>query len=150
MSECEFQNKVGPYADGELLPPAAGEIELHLKTCPRCQASLARVQALDALVANSRDAHIPQITLARLHQHVDRLSTKSIRHMAETLAAIAAVILISSVAWLAVLSETSSPAEADTWQMAAATSQSPEQIAQSTEDQLAMWIAQDLRREQNQ
>jgi len=43
MNRCEKESwraRLGAYVDGELAPAAAGEVETHLASCPRCRAEV--------------------------------------------------------------------------------------------------------------
>lgn len=150
MNECQHAAKLQAYLDGELPARDAEQMADHLRQCTACAAQLNRLRALDSLLTGSLRPHIPDVTLYRLHMGVDRAATGVVQRTAEALAALAAMILIGCTIALATLSPTamSSEAAVPVWEVTAVTGQTGEQAGQTSEDQLALWMAQDLSREQ--
>jgi anti-sigma factor RsiW len=151
MSQCQHNAGLQAYLDGELSVEATEVMAQHLRQCPSCAVQLDRLRALATLLASAPRPHIPDVTLYRLHMRVDRLPAGVIRRTAEALAAMAAMVLIGCTIAVATMSRPAGASQAvvPVWEVNAIT-QTPEQPSGTPEEQLAMWMAQDLSRERNQ
>jgi anti-sigma factor RsiW len=142
MNECEHLSRVGAYHDGELPDAWAAEMERHLADCPECAAELARLRALSRLVSSAAQPEMSPAAMAQLHRRIDQLSGMGLRRMAETLAAIAATILVICSAAFFVLRE---PAQAGSqWDELTVSEPGIEVTAGSPDDQIASWMVQEL------
>lgn len=109
MLQCEFQQWLNAYHDGELDERARHEVEAHAKTCEGCAAQLAAMRQLSGLIrfgARARaavDAPQPE-ELARMHGAVNRAAREArdrpLLRIAGGLSAVAASVLIISGVWL--------------------------------------------------
>ena len=147
MSECKYARQLGAYHDGELPPAQAAEVEEHARRCSACAADLARIRALSQMLKSAQGAQLPPAVLERLHRRVDLTPAVSMRRMAEAVAAVAAVVLVTCSALLATASGGSRSAGSlpEGWEMAAVW-HATEQSTTSADEQLAVMI-QDLSRE---
>jgi len=144
MSECEHAARVSAYHDGELSAAAADEVQRHLRGCPECAAELERLRALSGLLASASRPAMDRSAMARLHRRVDLLPRAGLWRMAEALAAVAAVILLACTVALVSLPVAPAAGSVPVWEMAAVPAPSAELTASSTEEQLAMWMIEDL------
>lgn len=145
MSECEYTSLLGAYHDGEAPPETAAEMVAHIRRCPECFAELGRLRALSRVLATASWPQIPPEALGRLHRKVDLVARAGIRRLAEALAGVAASIVVACSVALAVLPSTAGPAQASAlWETVAVSPQQTEPSTISTEEQIALWIVQEL------
>jgi len=57
MGECASDSTLSQYLDGDLSPPAAETVRMHVAGCRRCRERLAEMRALDDAIRS--DAHAP-------------------------------------------------------------------------------------------
>jgi len=145
MSECEYAQKLGAYHDGELPPAQAAEMEEHIASCAACAAELGRIRALSEMLKQVRQPQVPAATLRRLHRRVDSLPNLTIHRLAEIAAAVAAAVLVTCSVLLATASAGTAPAASlpEGWEIAAVPHTAALSAA-SSDEQLVMWIVQDL------
>jgi len=145
MNECELAGRLGAYHDGELSGPARAEIEQHLRHCPSCAAELERIRRLSTLLHSVSTPKPSPVALAQWHRRIDLEPSFRIRRLAETLAAVAAVILVgclTSLIWSAW-----SDGVARTiplWEVQAVAGRSSDAASASQEKLLATWMVADL------
>jgi len=145
MNECDHASLVGAYHDGELPPASAVELEAHIQRCPECAAELVRLCSLSRVLGSASWPQMPPEALGRLHRKVDLVARDGIRKLAEALAGVAASIVVACSVALAVLPGTAGPAQASArWETVAVSQQQAEASAASTEEQIALWIVQEL------
>lgn len=145
MSECEYTSLLGAYHDGEAPPEAAAEVEAHIRQCPECAAELGRLRALSRMLSSASRPEMPPELPGRLHQEVDLLAGTGIRRLAEAMAGVAALIVVACAVALALLPSTTEPAQASArWETIAVSQQQAEPSTTSTEEQIALWILQEL------
>jgi anti-sigma factor RsiW len=96
------------YYDGELDPPARAQVEEHLRTCESCTAELSRIRAASASLRAMRDVEPTPQQMAGFRAAVEEAADdgRTLR-TAQTLAVMAASVLIVGLAWLRVLAPTS-------------------------------------------
>ena len=145
MTECKQAQQVSAYHDGELSGPSRIALEEHLRECPICAAELARLNRLSLLIRGAGRPEMPREALDRLHRSVDLQPRIAVLRMAEAFAAVAALILLLSSAWLWSLSTVREAAgQIPIWETVAV---APQDVsAAATQEQLARWIVQDLSR----
>lgn len=112
MLQCEFQQRLNAYHDGELDERARREVEAHAHACEGCAAQLAAMRQLSGLIRSgararaAADAPRPE-ELARMHGAVSRVAREArdrpLLRIAGGLSAVAASVLIISGVWLAEL-----------------------------------------------
>ncbi|MDY7010182.1 MAG: zf-HC2 domain-containing protein [Planctomycetota bacterium] len=144
MTECERAQQISAYYDGELPASAVAEFEEHLRQCPDCAAELADLRELSRLVGKLAEPKIPSHLLHRLHRSADYSSRAGIWRMAKAISAVAAIVLLVCSSWLWHLSGSDVNAgESLPWEAFAL--RSTDFPAQRTSDeQLAIWIIEDL------
>lgn len=142
MSECEQATRLIAYHDGEMSPDGRMAVERHLRQCPACAAELRRLAAMSELLASIPQPDISPRARRQLHWAVDRMASSGIRRMAETLAAVAATILIVCAIGLA--RQNSAQATTGLMQDVETAQLSAEPVQGGSEELLARWIVQDL------
>ncbi|MBN1341791.1 MAG: zf-HC2 domain-containing protein [Phycisphaerae bacterium] len=75
----EVQSRLDAYAFEELTPSVASEVDSHLRSCPRCRQSLARLRRLRAILgeaeAPSRPEGFAHRVMASAHDAANRRSS---------------------------------------------------------------------------
>ena len=146
MSACEQARRLGAYHDGELSGPARASLEAHLRQCQACAAELDRLRRLSRLLGTAVRPGIPPQVLARLHRAADVQPAAALRRLAEAVTALAASILLVCAVWLwATASAAKATGPIPLWETAAVSSQAAPVAA--SEERLAMWIVEDLSRQ---
>lgn len=143
MDTCPYRDRLSAYHDGETVPVESAVIELHLSGCPDCTAELSQLRRLSDWLADQPEVDMPAGLSRRLHRALDRAGRRGILRFAETLAAIAASILLACVLRLVFASAPSGGVPPDAWEGDALNAQVSES-ADATDDSLASWIAQDM------
>jgi anti-sigma factor RsiW len=142
MTECKLADRLGAYHDGELDEASRAAMEAHRRVCPACAAELARLQKLSQMIGATARPAMSAAALQRLHRSVDLQPRITVMHMAEAFAAVAAAVLIAAVIWLSQLSTASeASAQIPVWEAAAV---APQDTSTAGQEQLALWIVQDL------
>jgi len=100
MASCPTSQQLSAYHDGELDEALRLEIQRHLPTCAACNAELARLGALSALVAEAPGAKLSQIGLHRLHRRVEQAMEEGLMRFVRVLNTVAACVLIAGSAFL--------------------------------------------------
>ncbi|MGA3066677.1 MAG: zf-HC2 domain-containing protein [Tepidisphaeraceae bacterium] len=102
MADCEFQNSLMAYSDGQLDEPSRAQVERHLQECPACAAELAQLRALSRNVGAVLAAQpgLSQIARHRLHAKLDSVMDDGILRAARFISAIAACVLAGCSIWL--------------------------------------------------
>jgi anti-sigma factor RsiW len=100
MTPCEYNLWISALVDGELDAQRRATLEAHLPGCPQCQAELESLQQLAQSLRQLAPPPISPEALRRLHAAADELGDRSLRHLAEALSGVAAVILIGCSFWL--------------------------------------------------
>jgi anti-sigma factor RsiW len=139
MEQCQYITWIGAMLDGELDAARRRELEGHLPTCANCQAELASLTQLSQVVRN--DLVAPPISTAamkRLHAQADDLADRSLRHLAEALSGVAAVILIGCSLWLLRTPTVQASDQMPPWYSLTTLRPQPSQMPQSI--QTAEWI----------
>jgi len=149
MPTCEQRRFISPYHDGELDPEASLRLEKHLRECALCTAELERLRGISRLLGAARAPEIPADVLSRLHRNVGVVRESVLLHTAQRLTAVAAILLVSCVAWLWQAGGASPlpPEMPAAWETAAVTLSADFATANGAEPQLAQWIVEDLSRE---
>ena len=145
MSACEQARRLSAYHDGELSGSARASLEAHLRQCPACAAELDRLRKLSRLLGSAVRPGIPPQVLARLHRAADVQPAAAVWRMAQAVTAVAASILLVCAVWLwavAPAANATGPIPLPLWETAAVSSQTAPAMA--SEEQLAMWIVEDL------
>jgi len=156
VSECEHSGRLGAYHDGELDAAGQAAVEQHLRRCASCAEELGRIRKLSELLGGISTPKPSVEVLHRLHETADLACARPLRRLAEALTAVAAAVLIACSAWLWRSPTAAGPAgqtalketvrTMPTWETSAV--QGPaEPSARNSEDQLALWMIQDLTRE---
>lgn len=145
MNECEHADKLTAYHDGQLDERTRASLERHLAQCTTCSSELARLRRLSEILGSTARPGLSAQALRRIHAAVEAAPATSIRRLAEALTAVAAAILIVCGAYLLIPSVSASQAAAPVWEATAV--QHPTEQAGTSDDQLAMWMVQDLSRE---
>jgi anti-sigma factor RsiW len=92
------------YHDGELDPPARAAVEEHLRACDACAAELSRIRAAALPLQALRNATPTPEQFSKFRAVVEEAADDGrTRRMAQSLAVMAASILIVGLAWLRVL-----------------------------------------------
>jgi len=141
MNDCPEAVRLGAYHDGELPPADCRRLEEHLLDCPACAAEMSRLRRLSGLLAGARPAEAPAAVMVRLHRSADQQPRLAgVLRLAETFAAIAAMVLLASVIWLLELpAARQASAQTAAWEAVAAASPDsrqggPDQVAQVIEE----------------
>ena len=143
MNECQQSEKVSAYHDGEMPASSRQEMERHLEQCPRCQAELEELRELSASLGALPIPQASPLMLSRLHRQVDQLAARSIYHLVEAGAAVAAAVLITCM--VALLRQTPLHAAAPApWEAQAAYGSTVDLASGGSETVLAGWTVQDL------
>jgi anti-sigma factor RsiW len=142
MNECEHAGKLTAYHDGWCDEQTRASLERHLAQCDSCSSELARLRKLSEILGGTERPGLSAQALKRIHAAVEAAPTISIRRLAEALTAVAAAILVVCGAYLLLPSVSASEAAAPVWEATAV--QHPTEQASTTDDQLAMWMVQDL------
>lgn len=110
MVDCPYESRLDAYLDGELGQDAACEVAGHVGGCADCGRYVAELGDMSRLFAQrSRQRDITPSELSRLHRAVDRVYSQPLLRLAMAVSAVAASILIISLAWLSVLSSPRQP-----------------------------------------
>ena len=105
MVDCPYESRLDAYFDGELGQDAAREVAGHVGGCADCGRYVAELGDMSRLFAQRpRQRDITPLELSRLHRAVDRVYSQPLLRLAVAVSAVAASILIISLAWLSVLS----------------------------------------------
>lgn len=105
MVDCPYESRLDAYLDGELAHETAREVAGHVSGCEDCGRYVAELGDVSRLLAQGPRPHdITPAELARLHRAVDRVYSQPLLRLAVAVSAVAASILIISLAWLSVLS----------------------------------------------
>ena len=107
-STCEhILPLLAAYHDGELDPPVRAQVEEHLRQCDACAAELSRIRAAAEPLRAMRDVTPSPEQFSRFRAAVEEAADDGrTMRMAQSLAVMAASILIVGLAWLRVLSPT--------------------------------------------
>lgn len=100
MSACQYKSRLDAFHDGQLDPEQSREVSHHVAGCAQCAQDLANLRTLSEALSQVRFGDISQIELARLHKKLDSGTDRSLLRLAGGLTAVAASILIISLAWL--------------------------------------------------
>ncbi len=93
---CDHQQHLAAFYDGELSPRQHAEMEIHLAGCADCRRELASLQQLSTVLTRAPLALPSQIAMARL-EAAPRLQERAVRRMAGWMTAAAAVVLAFSL-----------------------------------------------------
>ena len=105
MVDCPYESRLDAYFDGELGQDAAREVAGHVGGCADCGRYVAELGDMSRLFGQRpRPRDITPSELSRLHRAVDRVYSQPLLRLAVAVSAVAASILIISLAWLSVLS----------------------------------------------
>ena len=97
------------YHDGELDPPARAQVEEHLAACEACAAELARIRAAAEPLRAMRELQPTPQQMTGFRAAVEEAADDGrTMRTAQTLAVMAASVLIVGLAWLRVLGPTPS------------------------------------------
>jgi anti-sigma factor RsiW len=145
MANCEFENKIEAYHDGELNASDRALVESHLPQCGDCRRALAQLQAMSTLFASSEQPRLSQMSRYRLHQKVNAAMERGLLRFAWTMSGIAASVLLLGSAWLMRVNDNSvaqAPAEAPPWvSVALATNRDP--VVRDANSPAAQWYLAD-------
>jgi anti-sigma factor RsiW len=144
MIECQQSLRLGAYLDGQMSPQERSNMQEHLALCAACVSELERLERLSDLLRSMPRAELDRAALARLHRWADRLPQRGALRLAETLAAVAAAVLVACCVGLAEQASLSAAQGPSPLWEAQAISQTAADQAGSSEEQLAMWLADDL------
>jgi anti-sigma factor RsiW len=100
MSGCQHHSRLSAYHDGELDEAASKAMEQHLVECEFCTHELAGLREVSRAMSGFDPGEITPIELARLHCELDRADEGSLIRFGMGFAAVAASILIISLAWI--------------------------------------------------
>ena len=147
MNECEHACRLSAYHDGELDPATRAALERHLAKCSDCTAELARIRGLSGLLGGLAKGDPSPRALRRFHAAAEQAASGVIWRTASALTAAAAAILVVCGLWLwrgASAGESAGPMPV--WE-AVMLQRPAEPSISSPDEQLAMWMVQDLSRE---
>jgi anti-sigma factor RsiW len=149
VSECEYAGRLSAYHDGELDAATRAALEQHLRRCASCAAELGRIRRLSQLLGDMPRAELSPWAVQRLHRAVETAYSGSVRRLAAALTAVAAAVLVACNVWLWRPPADRPAGPMPIWE--ASVLQRPTEPSVSTaEDQLAMWVVQDLSQEDGQ
>jgi anti-sigma factor RsiW len=149
MSDCEFEERIGPFYDGELPPEQEREVAEHLDGCNLCITELERLQKLSAMLRTARVPGIPSAALTRMHSAVTaagRVPRFLMLRMARRVAVAAAVLLVACAIWVWQINGTNvagKPAS-DQWEETVLGADIEVLADASQNERMAQWIVQDL------
>jgi anti-sigma factor RsiW len=106
MDECDLQ-LLSAYIDGELSPAQRQSVDAHLRQCPKCAAEVDALTNAMEMIRTYQPFVPGREDLDRLFEKVDQSidlrAERSLWRLGLVVSAMAASILIVSVAWLAEL-----------------------------------------------
>ncbi len=147
MAECEYAEWLMRYHDGELAEGRRREVEAHLSGCPRCAAALEGLRALSEALAGAEVPSMPRGMTARLHRAVARAGDAGLIRLCRAISLAAAALLAACGVWALSPGEAAAgAAEPAAWEVAAVTLDA-ELARQGDGDVAALWLVQDLSRE---
>lgn len=144
MSECEYAGSLGAYHDGEIDAATCAALEQHLRQCASCAAELDRMRKLSKLLNGAPKPELSAQALHRFHAAADLAPSITIRRMAEALTSVAAAILVVCGVLMWKQLPAGEPAGPMPIWEASVLQHPAEPPVSSSEDQLAMWMVQDL------
>lgn len=154
MNNCQYENNLSAFLDGELDGERLAAFESHLNECEPCREAVAQYRAMRSGFEAARSEHLAQVQWARLHSQLAikmrEMRLVEIRRTCQGFAAAAAVVLLSCFLWQGVWSgssSTTSDAFADAaWERTLIIEGVDEGVTEETDEdlQLAQWIAYDL------
>jgi|GEM_PF-5800131 len=104
MNNCEQENLVCPYHDGELDELRRLQVENHLTLCGVCRQRLREFQGLTERLSRVSVNGMSQMEQARMHWVVERarvdLSSRALMRLAMPLLGMAASLLVVTSVWL--------------------------------------------------
>jgi anti-sigma factor RsiW len=145
MANCEFDEKIAAYHDGELDAQERAAVEAHLAQCAGCRQSLDQLRAMSGLLVSVEQPRLSQIARYRLHQKVGAAMERGLLRLAWTMSGIAASVLLLASVWLMRVNAnaiTQAPAEAPPWvSVALASSRDP--VVRDAASPAAQWYLAD-------
>jgi len=100
MSGCNYKSRLDAVHDGQLDAEQSREMTEHLSGCEECSRELENLRGLSRALSQVRFEPISQIELARIHRNLALREDRSLFRLGLGLSAVAASILIISMAWL--------------------------------------------------
>src|SRR4051812_31291191 len=112
MSDCELNQKLDAYFDGEIVGAELASFESHLRDCAQCTDALAQLRAMSRLLAGAPQPTLSQIAMHRLHREVDAAMDRGLLRLGWAMSAIAASLLLVGSVWLTQMGNPAQAAEA--------------------------------------
>ena len=144
---CQHEELVHAYYDGELAPSHRAEVEAHLGECASCAELLRDLQSISRMIADAPVAEVSAASSKRYHQAWAIANQRSILRISSWLTGAAAAALIAS---LFLWPETKTPdvavsARPSNWELVAMMPP-PERTTDRPDEliELAQWMADDL------
>jgi len=100
MSDCPYKSRLHAYYDGQLAAEPSRQIREHIAGCQICAQELDELAKLSRALAMVQFGEMTPLELARLHRNLDVSTQRGILRLAGALSAVAASVLIISLAWL--------------------------------------------------
>jgi anti-sigma factor RsiW len=145
MNDCPQASRLGAYHDDEMPTPYRAQFQRHLEQCPQCARELQRIEAMSGLMNSLPRPEMPPLALARLQRKADAIPFANAGRMLETLAAVAATILLVCVIGLTRNSSSGQSIEPiQAWQTQAMAPQAEDLSPGASEELIAGWMVQDL------
>jgi anti-sigma factor RsiW len=144
MKNCEYEQKIEAYHDGELDADGRALVESHLALCAACAAHLNQLQAMSQLFATNELPRLSQISRHRLNRRVDAAMEQGLLRFAWAMSGIAASILLVGSAWLMHVDDAvqAAPAEAPPW-VSVSLSNSRDPVVRDAATPAAQWYLAD-------
>jgi anti-sigma factor RsiW len=147
MAHCEYADRLTRYHDGELSAERRRELDAHLAGCARCAAELRKLRGLSGLLSEAHAPAAPKGMTERLHRAVAAAGGTGVIRLCRAASLAAAALLVAcAVVTLRGPGEPAQAAPAAAWEVAAVTLD-PDLAGRGTGEAAALWLMQDLARE---
>lgn len=154
MDACAYSAELSAYHDGELDGDQLAAFEQHLRACPACQAELAQVRRISALLAATPKPLLSGAARQDLYALAPAAGEGMYLRIAEWTTALAASLLLAVAGWM-FYQHTQSPklsdqAVATTWTPIAVDPPKPADLTDVPDDpKLIDWVTTNVAAGQN-
>jgi anti-sigma factor RsiW len=145
MTNCNENQYLDAYVDGELPAADRERFEAHLTICAACAREVARLRQLSSLFTAYRPT-LPADALDRLHDAVAQTWDLGVIRLARRISAVAASVVLFGSLYLTLFQTEQATASLPVWEQSAVSGTLPATESADAEPQvqLAQWIVSDL------
>ena len=146
MTTCSNSQLLSAYHDGELSPEDRARVDAHLRNCPVCAAELEQFARLTSVFAGFEPPSLTANALRRIGDEPPIWIQRGYLRFVESLAAVAAAILVAASGWMIYQPHDNTPARDPSIAYVVV---NPDQLDTSSEApsaRLIDWIGGDVQR----